>query len=218
MAPAGLANSSSSRGSVARGVAGDCAVGASQTVTVIRHNTLFFIRKRNIIRSFSNHSHKWCAAESPTWKFIFIMTAKDARTSSTVSSGFCQTLHENMGCFASAMESLRLASSTVIGRWIIRCRMAASVDSATKFNYCATSDATRISQCRPAILPTQSRMVNTIYYCKGDPNRSKSYDNGVPVTPGGKTEGDLLMIPGPIGIRWRDRLLPTSGNRRTRGE
>ena len=56
--------------------------------------------------------------------------------------------------------------------------------------------------------PTQARLVNTIYYCSGDPDRAKSYDTGVPVTAGGKIEGDLLMIPGPIGIRWKDRLVP----------
>jgi hypothetical protein len=56
--------------------------------------------------------------------------------------------------------------------------------------------------------PTQSRLVNTIYYCKGDPHRPKSYDRGIPVKPGGAVEGDLLMISGPMGMRWRDRLLP----------
>jgi hypothetical protein len=56
--------------------------------------------------------------------------------------------------------------------------------------------------------PTQARLVNSIYYCKGDPHRTKSYDEGVPVTPGGGVEGDLLLIPGPLGMRWRDRLLP----------
>ncbi|MGC1484108.1 MAG: hypothetical protein WA789_09960 [Candidatus Acidiferrum sp.] len=56
--------------------------------------------------------------------------------------------------------------------------------------------------------PTQARLVNTIYYCKGDLNRSKSYDDGVAVTPGGGVEGDLLIISGPIGMRWRDRWLP----------
>ena len=56
--------------------------------------------------------------------------------------------------------------------------------------------------------PTQARTVNTIYYCTDDPNRPKSYDAGVPVTRGGGVEGDLLMIPGPLGIRWRERLLP----------
>ena len=56
--------------------------------------------------------------------------------------------------------------------------------------------------------PTQARLVNTIYWCKDDPNRPKSYDDGVPVTSGGGIEGDLLMIPGPLGIRWKGRLLP----------
>jgi glycosyltransferase involved in cell wall biosynthesis len=55
---------------------------------------------------------------------------------------------------------------------------------------------------------TQARMVNTIYYCKGDPNRRKSYDQGAAVRIGGGIEGDLLMIPGPLGIRWKDRLMP----------
>jgi hypothetical protein len=56
--------------------------------------------------------------------------------------------------------------------------------------------------------PTQSRLVNTIYYCTDDPDRPKSYDDGAPVTPGGGAEGDLLMIPGPLGLRWKDRWLP----------
>jgi hypothetical protein len=56
--------------------------------------------------------------------------------------------------------------------------------------------------------PTQARLVNTIYFSTDDPNRPKSYDDGVPVTPGGGIEGDLLMIPGPLGMRWRDRWLP----------
>jgi hypothetical protein len=56
--------------------------------------------------------------------------------------------------------------------------------------------------------PTQARLVNTIYYCNGEPDRPKSYDQGIPVTPGGGVEGDLLMISGPIGMRWRDRWLP----------
>src|SRR5580704_4804141 len=56
--------------------------------------------------------------------------------------------------------------------------------------------------------PTQSRSINTIYYCTDDPTRPKSYDRGVPVIPGEGVKGDLLMVPGPLGIRWRDRLLP----------
>jgi hypothetical protein len=56
--------------------------------------------------------------------------------------------------------------------------------------------------------PTQARLVNTIYWCTDDIRKPKSYDDGVPVTVGGAVEGDLLIIPGPLGIRWKDRLLP----------
>jgi hypothetical protein len=56
--------------------------------------------------------------------------------------------------------------------------------------------------------PTQSRLINTIYWAADDPHKPKSYDTGVPVTRGGKARGDLLMIPGPFGLRWTRRLLP----------
>ena len=56
--------------------------------------------------------------------------------------------------------------------------------------------------------PTQGSLVNTIYYCKDDPDRPKSYDRGLPVMPGSDVAGDLLIIPGPLGIRWGDRWLP----------
>jgi len=48
----------------------------------------------------------------------------------------------------------------------------------------------------------QTRMVNRIYWATDDPERPKSHDWGIPVRPGGPVEGDLMMIPGPLGIRW----------------
>ena len=56
--------------------------------------------------------------------------------------------------------------------------------------------------------PTQSRIVNTIYWATDDPALPKSYDHGVPVERGVKSTGDLLMIPGPFGLRWSERLAP----------
>ena len=55
--------------------------------------------------------------------------------------------------------------------------------------------------------PAQARTVNTIYWAIDDPERPKSYDHGVPLTPGGPSDG-LLMIPGLLGIRWSERLAP----------
>lgn len=56
--------------------------------------------------------------------------------------------------------------------------------------------------------PTQSRTVNSIYWVTDDPLRPRSYDHGSPVRPGRPGGGDLLMIPGPIGLRWGGRLKP----------
>jgi len=56
--------------------------------------------------------------------------------------------------------------------------------------------------------PTQSRTVNSIYWVTDDPLRPRSYDRGVPVRPGVPAGGDLLMITGPLGIRWTERLAP----------
>ena len=56
--------------------------------------------------------------------------------------------------------------------------------------------------------PTQSRMVNTIYWVTDDPLRPRSYDRGAPVSPGVPGHGDLLMIPGPLGLRWTERWIP----------
>lgn len=56
--------------------------------------------------------------------------------------------------------------------------------------------------------PSQARMVNQIYWCTDDPNTPKSYDSGIAVSNIRETNGDLLMIPGPFGLRWRGRFVP----------
>ncbi|MGD0730457.1 MAG: hypothetical protein ABR956_04280 [Terracidiphilus sp.] len=57
--------------------------------------------------------------------------------------------------------------------------------------------------------PTQARIVNQIYWCTNNAgNRPRSFDRGVEATVGGGTRGDLLMITGPIGVRWGTRLVP----------
>ncbi len=60
--------------------------------------------------------------------------------------------------------------------------------------------------------PTQSRIVNTIYWVTDDPLQPRSFDRGVPVRPRAPGSGDLLMIPGPLGLRFAERLLPRMEN------
>jgi hypothetical protein len=56
---------------------------------------------------------------------------------------------------------------------------------------------------------TQSRIVNNIYWCTNNPdNRPRSFDRGIEATVGGGKRGDLLMITGPLGLRFASRLKP----------
>lgn len=57
--------------------------------------------------------------------------------------------------------------------------------------------------------PTQSRIVNQIYWCTNNPDgRPRSFDQGIEASPGKGRLGDLLMITGPVGLRFGGRLLP----------
>lgn len=57
--------------------------------------------------------------------------------------------------------------------------------------------------------PTQGRVVNQIYWCTSNhDNRPRSFDSGIEATVGGGTRGDLLMITGPVGLRWGDQWRP----------
>ncbi len=56
--------------------------------------------------------------------------------------------------------------------------------------------------------PTQSRIVNQIYWTTGSPTRPRGFDSGIEATPAGGRQGDLLMVTGPLGLRFRDRLMP----------
>ncbi len=50
--------------------------------------------------------------------------------------------------------------------------------------------------------PTQTRRINSVYYAADDPARPRSHDDGVEVRVGGEPTGDLLLIQGPLGLRW----------------
>jgi hypothetical protein len=57
--------------------------------------------------------------------------------------------------------------------------------------------------------PTQGRVVNQIYWCTNNAgNRPRSFDRGVRATVGGGKRGDLLMITGPLGLRFSGRMMP----------
>jgi hypothetical protein len=49
-------------------------------------------------------------------------------------------------------------------------------------------------------------MVNTVYWATDDPERPKSHDRGIPLRTGDGVRGDLLIIPGPLAINWKERV------------
>lgn len=56
----------------------------------------------------------------------------------------------------------------------------------------------------------QTRIINTIYWADDDPLKPRSHDYGYPVETHGIPERDsgLLMVPGPLAVRWTERLFP----------
>ncbi|MGB6974750.1 MAG: hypothetical protein WBD67_08720 [Terracidiphilus sp.] len=57
--------------------------------------------------------------------------------------------------------------------------------------------------------PTQGRVVNQIYWCTNHADkRPRSFDSGIRATVNGATRGDLLMITGPLGLRFNGRIVP----------
>jgi hypothetical protein len=123
-------------------------------------------------------------------------------------TSFCNTLHAEHG--ALRKRNGMLTFGFIHGNWALD-------NSRPDGRWCGLNDEIQILAglgCYADFTmpsgdsPTQARLVNTIYWCTDVPDRPKSYDGGVPVVSGGGIEGDLLMIPGPLGIRWRDRLLP----------
>jgi hypothetical protein len=61
----------------------------------------------------------------------------------------------------------------------------------------------------PAIpSPAQGKIVNKIYWCNSRLDKTRSFDRGITASVGGGVQGDILMITGPLGLRYRDRLLP----------
>lgn len=56
--------------------------------------------------------------------------------------------------------------------------------------------------------PTQGHVINQIYWCTNNQDgRPKSFDQGIRAEPGKGRQGDLLMITGPVGVRFGGRRM-----------
>jgi hypothetical protein len=66
-----------------------------------------------------------------------------------------------------------------------------------------------------APVPTQTRKINSIYYARGAPGKSKSHDTGTDVGTAPAPPGALMLIQGPLLLNWHSRkwgLLPRIEN------
>lgn len=98
-----------------------------------------------------------------------------------------------------------------------------SLDNSRGSAYCGVNNEIEIlKKCGcyadytfPSLGKAQPAMINKIYYVNDNPEKPKSYNWGKEVVAGKISTGDLLMIPGIIGIRWnqsRKRLSIETSN------
>ncbi|MFH1460566.1 MAG: hypothetical protein ABIG64_09405 [Candidatus Omnitrophota bacterium] len=88
-----------------------------------------------------------------------------------------------------------------------------SLDNSRGKEICGVNDEIKIlKECGcyadftfPSLGPAQPAMINKIYYVEDNPKKPKSYNQGKELIAVGKPWGDLLMIPGIIGLRWGSR-------------
>jgi len=122
--------------------------------------------------------------------------------------GFVETLHSRHGFLRLKQGKLQFAF--IHGNWALD-------NSRPDGRWCGLNNEILLLQklgcyadftLPSAPHPTQTRVVNTVYWAVDDPLRPKSHDRGIPVCPG-CPEGDLLMVPGPLGFNFRGgRRLP----------
>ena len=123
-------------------------------------------------------------------------------------STFCRTLRENHGLlhdhngrmvFGFIHGNWALDNSRPDGRW---CGLTGEIELLRDLGCYADFTMPSVPS------PTQGRVINKVYWCTGTPGRPKAFDRGIEATVGGGTQGDLLMITGPLGLRYSGRLIP----------
>ena len=137
-------------------------------------------------------------------------------------SGFCEVLHDRHGALPRDPESGELRFGFIHGNWCLD-------NSRPDGRWCGIDNELvllrELGCYADFTLPsapsdTQTRTINSIYYATDDPARSKSHDTGVPARVGGMSQGDLLLIQGPLGLNWHDRrfgIVPRIENADVRG-
>ncbi len=123
-------------------------------------------------------------------------------------STFCRQLEENHGLlrrrdgqllFGFIHGNWALDNSRPDGRW---CGLTGEIGLLRELGCYADFTMPSLPS------PTQTRIINQIYWTTGPLDRPRSFDQGVAAAPGRGRHGEMLMIPGPLGLRLRGRIVP----------
>jgi hypothetical protein len=115
----------------------------------------------------------------------------------------CLETYSRYGIFCLPDGSRRFAF--IHGDW--------SLDNSRGAKFCGVNSETAVlRECGcyadftfPTLCSAQPDKINAIYYVKNDPARAKSYNTGSEISVGGAQEGDLMIIQGILGLRWKSR-------------
>ena len=128
-------------------------------------------------------------------------------------AGYAELLHRRHGLLRTDPAGGGVVYGFIHGNWALD-------NSRPDGLWCGVNDELRVlrrSGCYAdftlpsAPSPTQTRIINSIYYATDDPLRPKSHDQGRPAQVGLPPSGDLLLVQGVLALNWRRRkygLLP----------
>lgn len=120
---------------------------------------------------------------------------------------FTEQLHSEHGAFSRDEKTGKLQYCFIHGNWSL-------CNSRPDGRWCGVNDELIILKetgCYAdmtfpsAPSDTQPSKINSIYYAKDNPGKSKSHNTGKDVTVGGKEWGDLMIIQGPLGLNFKQR-------------
>ncbi len=128
-------------------------------------------------------------------------------------AGFARTLHQEHGLLERDPAGGQVTYGFIHGNWALD-------NSRPDGQWCGRNDEIGIlarTGCYAdftlpsAPSPTQTRIINSIYYATDDPERPKSHDTGTLAAVGQPPQGDLLLVQGVLALDWGRRkwgLLP----------
>lgn len=121
---------------------------------------------------------------------------------------YVQDMHDKYGVFPLHPETGKPAWVFVHGNWTL-------CNSGPQGQWCGVEEELLVLDQTGCVMdmtlpsapsPTQTSTINSIYYASNVEGRPKSHDKGVLARFGSKKKlGNLLMVQGPLGIRWKRR-------------